>query len=451
MAEVNEIVAGKKIDREEVVRRLLQSPAFSRHWGRVWIEYLTDNRPFETTEYNGRRLLQFLTEAFHENRPYHEMVSELMAGEGTSDASGSVNFLLRYNAEPVPLAGAVSQKFLGLSMQCAECHDHPHARWKQKDFWGLAAHFARLRKMTPTNPEEGESFFVVIERPRGELIFEDKRAKPNEAGVPPKRTVYPQLPGLPRSDATRQRREVLVEWLINPSNPYLSRHLVNLLWQRFTGDKLVSNLDQWPPAAATSETALLNLLADDFAGHEWDIQRVMQIIVLSEIYQRCSHHDAQPSIVDAQQKEREVAHWCRSQIRPLSADQLHLSIAQAFGYHFDENDFRLAESTGEEFTQDIPVNNLGPTPLTLGRALALYNSDYIRGAVELGVETAIRLYGPAAGAEHIERFFLLLLSRRPTIQELEFFQDLAGENDPRQGLQDVVWVLLNSTEFVTNH
>ena len=140
-------------------------------------------------------------------------------------------------------------------MQCAECHDHPHAPWKQKDFWGLAAHFARLRKMMPANPEEGESYFVVIERPRGELIFEDKRAKPNEAGAQPKKTIYPQLPGSPRSDATRQRRAVLVEWLVKPTNPYLSRHLVNLLWDRLLGEKLIVNLDQWPPATVSTETA----------------------------------------------------------------------------------------------------------------------------------------------------------------------------------------------------
>lgn len=460
LAEMNRIIAGPKIDREEVVRQLLKSPEFARYWGRIWVEYLTDKRPFGTPEYDGRRLLQFLTDAFRENRPYHELVSELMAGEGSSDVSGSANFLMRYNAEPIPLTGAVSQKFLGLSLQCAECHDHPHARWKQKDFWGLAAHFARLRKMTPTNPEMGEAFFVVIERPRGELIIEDKRAKPNEAGEPPKKTVYPQLPGLPRSDPKRNRRDVLVEWMTSPTNPYLSRHLVNLIWERLLGDKLISNLDQWPPEQPTTETALLNLLADDFAAHDWDLHRLMRIIVLSDVYQRSSvkkldsERLSQVSVIHgavAPNIPPVAAVGVAARIRPLSADQLHLSLAQAFGYHFDENDFRLAESTGEEFTQDIPVNNLGPTSLTLGRALALYNTDYVRGAVELGVETATRLYGPAAGAEHIERFFLLLLSRRPTSEELEFFQDLAGESNPAEGLQDVVWVLLNSTEFVTNH
>ena len=452
LIEVAKVSSGTALDRDDVVQRLLKSPEFPRHWGRVWAEYLTDRRPFETDGYDGRRLLQFLTEALRDNQPYAELVSDLILGEGTSDVSGSVNFLLRYNAEPVPLAGAVSQKFLGLTLQCAECHDHPQASWKQKDFWGLAAHFSRLRKMTPANPEEGEAFFVVIERPRGELMVTDKRAKANENGEQPKKTVFPQLPGSPRSDAAKQRRTVLVEWLTKPSNPYLSRHLTNIVWERLLGAKLVQNLDQWPPATASTNTELLNLLADDFSARHWNIQSLIQAIVLSETYQRSSHveGESEPAI-DASHKDLELSHWSRARIRPLSADQLHLSVGQAFGYHHDENDHRLAESTGEEFTQDIPVNNLGVTPLTLGRALSLYNSDYVRGAAELGAEAAVRLYGPSASAEHIERLFLSLLSRRPTTEELEFFQDLGGETDPRAGLQDIVWVLLNSSEFVTNH
>lgn len=450
LAEVKASQAG--IDRSKLVQRLLKSEDFARHWGRLWTEYLTDRRPFETEGYDGRRLLQFLTDFFRENRPYSELVSDLVLGEGTSDVSGSANFLLRYNAEPVPLAGAVSQKFLGLSLQCAECHDHPHAPWKQKDFWGLAAHFARLRKMTPTNPEEGESFFVVIERPRGELVMVDKRAQPNEAGQQPKKTVFPQLPGSPRSDASKQRRAVLVEWLTQAENPYLAPHLVNLIWERLLGEGLVQNLDHWPANTTSTNTQLVNLLASDLVRHDWNVARLIEVISLSDTYQRSCYGRGETRESDLSKlAEQQLEHWARGRIRPLTADQLHLSIGQAIGYHHDENDHRLAESTGEEFTQDIPRNNLGSLSFTLERAVALYNSDYIRGASDLGTEAVVRLYGPAAGAEHIERLFQALLARSPTTEELEFFQDLGSEGEARQGLQDIIWVLLNSSEFVTNH
>ena len=231
----------------------------------------------------------------------------------------------------------------------------------------------------------------------------------------------------------------------------------------------------------------------------------MQIIVLADVYQRSSHQDSDDSLAPAlrgegrgegisvlvavknaderipvpvvtkktgenapvglksapedvdrtraDQKEPELAHWCRSRVRPLSADQLHLSVAQAFGYHFDENDFRLADSTGEEFTQDIPVNNLGSSSLTLIAALAAFTTATTFAApwnwvLKRRSDFTVRLPAPNTSSD----FSFAITSRRPTTEELEFFQGLGGEEDPSPGLlQDVVWVLLNSTEFVTNH
>lgn len=451
VARVVALADGAPLDRAAVVQELLQSPEFARHWGRVWTELLTDRRPFDGNEYDARRLLQFLTESFRQNTRYDRLIAELLAGEGTSDVSGPVNFLLRYNVEPAPLAGAVSQKFLGLSLQCAECHDHPHAPWKQKDFWGLAAHFARLRKMTPVNAQGEEAFFTVVERPRGELSLPDKRAQPDENGNLPTKTVFPQLPGRPRTDAHQPRRPALVAWLTDPANPYVSRHVANTVWERLLGAKLVPNLDGWPPLTANTESALLDLLARDFVSGGFDLQRLMQVIVLSETYQRASHEEGSTAAVKPQRLELEWSLGARARIRPLSADQLHLALAQAFGYHYDENDFRLAEAAGEEFTYDLPTNTFGPTAVSLGRSLALYNSEHVRGAVEFGAESLVRLHGPTIGVEHLDRIFLALLGRRPSPDELEAFQDLGGENDVRQGLQDVIWVVLNSAEFVTNH
>ncbi len=451
--EVTQPLSKGPLDRAAVIDELLQSPEFSKHWGRLWTEFLTDQRPFDSQEYNARRLQQYLTESLRKNLPYDQLVAELMGGVGTSDSSGPVNFLLRYNVEPAPLAGAVSQKFLGVTLQCAECHDHPHAGWKQKDFWGMAAHFARLRKMTPTNPQEGENFFVVIERPRGELSIPDKQSPPNNEGQYGRKTVFPQLPGAPRSDGSKPRRDMLVAWMTAPQNPYLSRNLVNTVWERLLGARLVSNLDDGPTSTPSNESAMLDLLAADFSGQKFDTRRLIQTIVLSEIYQRSCAETSPPASTaeDRRRVDEQTVYWARARIRPLSADQLHLSIAQAFGYHYDENDFRLAEATDEEFTYDVPVNSFGPTSLTLGRSLALYNSDHIRGAVEFGAETLVRLYGEAVGTEHLDRLFQSLLARRPTADEAELFLELGGTSEARSGLQDMAWVILNSTEFVTNH
>src|SRR6185503_6216368 len=117
--------------------------------------------------HNGRLLQNYLRDALQKNEPYDQLVRSLFVADGPSDSSGPVNFLLRYGVAPSALTGASAEKFLGITLKCAECHDHPHSTWKKEDFWGLAAYFARLRRMTPA--DGGGDFSVVIERARGEL------------------------------------------------------------------------------------------------------------------------------------------------------------------------------------------------------------------------------------------------------------------------------------------
>ncbi len=445
--------ADGSLDRAKIIDDLLRSPEAARHFGRVWTEYLTGRRPFDGEGYRAENLNRCLTESFAANVPYDRIIADLLAGAGSSDTAGPVNFLLRYNVEPAPLAGAVGQKLLGTSLHCAECHDHPHAHWKQQDFWGLAAHFARLRRLTPTDPQGDEDFSLVIERPQGELTVPDPRAPRQPDAEPPRRTVFPQLPGGEAAASRTSRRAQLIAWLTDPHNPYVCRHLVNLTWERLLGARLVPNLDHWPPAEPTTESALLDLLAQDFVAHHFDLQRLQRVIVLTQAYQRSAAGSAAEgaSPESPARQELEISHWARARIRPLSADQIHLSLAQAFGYHYDEDDFRLAQTTGEEFTYDLPGNSFGAMPLSPRRSLALYNSDHLRGAVEFAAQALLRSEGAVVGPEHIDRLCLALLTRTPTLAEQQQFLRLAAEQDAQQGLEDVAWVLLNSAEFQTSH
>ncbi len=503
-----------KLDRAAVVDGLLKSKEFAGYWGSMWVEYLTDRRPYDTQEYDGRLLLRSLRDAFAVNMPYDKLVADLIQGDGASDTSGSANFLLRYDAEPGPLAGAVGRKFLGLSIQCAECHNHPHASWTKDDFWGLAAYFGRLRRMNPNNPQEGENFVIVVERPRGELLLVDKQAKANDDGQYPMRTVFPRLPGTTRTDTSRHRRAALIEWVTSPDNPYFARHGANEIWFRLTGSRLVDTLDKLPKEDGSLAAGLLEDLRGSFVASQFDTQALIRGIVLSDTYQRGtpeppSTPSAAPALAkaspakvpakietakadtaksgnkpesaktepaktesvkpDAVRKDApkpadgetlatksasppsEAFRWSRASVRPLSADQLHLSLASASGYHLDDNDHRLAMATGEEFTYDQPVNSFSDTPSSLRRSLALFNSDHVRGATDVLAETTLRVHGPSAGAEHIRRLFVALLTRVPRPDELEAFLALAGGDSPKAGLEDVVWVIVNSAEFGSNH
>jgi hypothetical protein len=479
-----------KLDRAAVVDGLLKSKEFAGYWGSMWVEYLTDRRPYDTQEYDGRLLLRSLRDAFAANTPYDKLAADLLQGDGASDTSGSANFLLRYAAEPGPLAGAVGRKFLGLTIQCAECHNHPHASWTKDDFWGLAAYFGRLRRMNPNNPQEGENFVIVVERPRGELLLVDKQAKANDDGEYPMRTVFPRLPGTTRTDTSKHRRAALIEWVTSPDNPYFARHGANEVWFRLTGDRLVDTLDKLPKEDGSLAAGLLEDLRASFVASSFDTHALIRGIVLSDTYQRGTLEptaapsaspvlakappakvssrietakadtakkdapkpsDAEAVAAKSASPPSEAFRLSRASVRPLSADQLHLSLASATGYHLDDNDHRLAMATGEEFTYDQPVNSFSDTPSSLRRSLALFNSDHVRGATDVLAETTLRVHGPSAGAEHIRRLFVALLTRDPRPDELEAFLALAGGDSPKVGLEDVVWVIVNSAEFGSNH
>ncbi|MFN0019122.1 MAG: DUF1549 domain-containing protein [Pirellulaceae bacterium] len=471
--------------RQEAVEKLLASPEFANHWGRVWAEYFTDQRPFDQDEYSGRVLQNYFRDSFLAGKSYKQVAAELLRGDGPSDASGPANFLLRYDVQPEQLAGVVSKKFLGATIQCAQCHDHPHVHWKQDEFWGLAAYFARLRKMEPTEEPNGDNFSLVIERTRGELQVPDPKAQPDAEGNRPKKTIYPRLPGEGTTDTSDERRAALISWLTSEQNPYFARHATNRVWKQLFGTELVNSLDSLAPQAKTSSSPILELLAGDFAQNGHDVKRLVRVIVLSNAYQRSAGPAKEvggalaaatpptggikkdgkpdekpadgknapassPTVVDPEHLQTKL--YARFPIRPLTADQLYLSIAQSTGYRgADEAQAKLAEMTKEDFTTDVAQESLSAEALAIRRSLAVLNGDHVRAACDQAVTTAQALHGEVAGPKHIEHLFLATLSRKPTGAEMDAMLDLAGASEGSEGLTDVTWVLLNSAEFNTNH
>ncbi len=468
--------------RQEALETLLASPEFANHWGRVWAEYFTDQRPFDQATYSGRVLQNYFRDSFLAGKTYKQMATELLRGDGPSDSSGPANFLLRYDVQPEQLAGVVSKKFLGVTIQCAQCHDHPHVHWKQDDFWGLAAYFARLRRMQPTAEPNGDNFSLVFERSRGELQVPDPKAQPDADGNRPTRTIYPRRPGEGTIDTSDERRTALIDWLTSEQNPYFARHVTSRVWKQLLGAELVNSLDSISPQAKNSASPVLELLAEDFTQNGSDVKRLIRVIVLSNTYQRSA---GQPKVVSsalaanastsgikkdgksdekpdakaaeasspgADPEHQATKFYARFPIRPLTADQLYLSIAQSTGYRGgDESQVKLAEMTKEDFTTDVAQESLSGEVLAIRRSLAVLNGDHVRAACDLAVTTTQTLHGNAAGPKHIEHLFLATLSRPPNGAEMDAMLDLAGASAGSEGLTDVAWVLLNSAEFNTNH
>jgi hypothetical protein len=438
--------------RAKLVQTLIDSDEFAEHWGRNLARWLVDERPIFRGNYDGRVLAESLADAIRRKTPWPEVVGGLVSQDGATDASGPANLVLRYDADPIKLAGGLGKILMGVTIQCAQCHNHPFASWQQDDFWGLAAVFARVRPMSVDGPG---ALRAITEAKKGELKRPEPRpnATPGADGQMPEPRqvlVRPHLPDGSTIEPNANRRSALAAWLSDPANPYVGRNLVNRLWVELFGQQPVRNFDD---LKKTSEgRALVDGLAAEFAASGHDIEGLVHAIVLTRAYAQT----AGPS--------GDLPAWSRPAVRPLSVDVLYASVGRATGAVVDppppgedgdeeegaDADEALAPDDEEDGPGDPPAEQLGEQPRSLQRALILMNGGFLNDAVRSGARMARALHGPKIGPTHVEWAFLATLSRRPTDDERATMLGLLARG-PQAGLEDVYWVLLNSAEFLTNH
>jgi hypothetical protein len=283
----------------------------------------------------------------------------------------------------------------------------------------------------------------VLEARQGELQIPDAAAKPPADGSKPMKAVPPRLPADNPPPVRGGRRAALAAWLTAKDNPFFARNAVNQVWAQLFGEGLVRSLDKLD-ATDGARRQVLDLLAADFAAHGHDLKRLIRTLVLSRAYQLGSA---------APEGSREAG-WTtgRFAVRPLSVDQLYQSVAWATGHRGDGGDDPAAQAEADaQANTDRPVAALGERARTVQRALVLLNGEYVHKAAQAGARAALTVHGPRVGPDHIEWLVLGTLSRRPSAEESAALLELARAGKGVRGLEDVLWVILNSAEFNSNH
>jgi hypothetical protein len=403
----------------------------------------TENGPFIV--YRRRRFASWLSDQLAQNRPYDQVVRELIASDGIWTDHPAVNFVSvtiepdkQKGPNPERLAGKVTRAFLGVRVDCAQCHNHPFQKWTQHNFQGLAAFFGQV--------QQG---FTGICDGQGDYTVENRKTGAHE-------TVEPDVPFLKEllpADGTRRQR--LAQWLTDPRNPYFARATVNRTWALLFGRPIVEPVDdlgtagEFPPA--------LQVLADDFVANHYDLQHLIRVIAATEAFRRDSA--AEFEVTEAH--ERVGAAFPLTRLRP---EQMAGSIIQAASLEtvnegsnilvkiqraFQENDFvkRYGDAGDDEF------DGRGGT---IPQRLVLMNGQLVRDRTQesLGnAGTQIATLAPN-DARAVETAYLAVLTRRPTPPEAAHFaQRLAGRTgqERKQCLEDLYWTLVNSTEFSWNH
>ncbi len=431
--------------RRKAVDRLLNSPAFFSHLAVTWRTMLFPQGGADfQLRFAGSTFDVWLRQQLIENSGYDKVVREILAFSPNEQRNNGGRFFYQvHSANPENLAAATSRFFLGVRLECAQCHDHPFSHWKQEEFWSFAA------------------FFAGIERgPNGQ--FTEKPGAPSIAISGSEQLVEARFLGgeTPKFMDDASPRRVLTDWITSSDNPYFARAVANQIWAHLFGVGIVDPPDDFDESNPPSHPELLDELAREFAAHNFDVQFLIRSIIASRTYQLTSR------MTDSSQKD--PRRFARHSARSFTAGQLFDSLAQAASLH-DTTSFRnrtiLLDSPRDRF-QQLFANQSGEnseSQATILQSLMMMNGEFIEAATDPKrcATLAALLDAPfLSDTERIETLYLATLSRPPRRDELdpmrEYIKSASARNPDDEAAapsaySDIMWALLNSSEFAVNH
>ncbi|MGV3724654.1 MAG: DUF1549 and DUF1553 domain-containing protein, partial [Actinomycetota bacterium] len=431
--------------RARLVDALLARPEYADYWGMRWVNLLLVDRDplFPKGAYAYDR---WVRDAFRANMPFDQFARDIVTASGETYRNGPANFF-RALATPVEQAKSVSQLFLGVRIDCAQCHHHPNERWGQDDFYSMAAVFARVRRKGSTEFEQ-----IVFAADSGEV----KHPK-TDAVMPPR----PLGATLPEIAPDEDRREHFARWMTAAENPYFARTIVNRMWAYLMGRGLVEPVDDFRVTNPATNEPLLDALAKDFVSHGYDLKHLIRAITASAAYQRSS--------VATANNAKDISNYSRFYVKRLVAEVLLDAVGRVTGKPEEFNGHPAGSRAIEMWDNKLPVEFLEvfgkpsrlsvcecdrPTDGSITQVLHLMNSTSIQNRLADKDGAAARLdkSGPAPDAI-IDELYLTAYQRHPLPDELK----AANAAFTRPGatraaaIEDLIWVLLNSPEFIFNH
>ena len=420
------------------------SDYFAERFARAYVG--VEDGPFFV--FRRRRLVQWLSDALHENRPYDQVARQLIDSKGVWTTRPETNFLTAtIEPEKGPdkgkLAARVSRAFLGVRIDCVECHDGKlGSTWKQRDFHQLAAFFGQTEM----------SLAGLQDNPKKHYEYRFLRQPAAEA-VPP---VVPWAPELMPEKV--EPRERLAGWVTAPGNRPFARAIVNRVWALLFNRPLVTPVDDIPLEGPYPPG--LDLLADDFTAHGSDLRRLIRVITATRVFQLDSH-SADPNHPPTEEAEK---HWAAFPMTRLRPEQMAGSVIQASSLTTIDAEshvlYRLKRlfATGDFLKRygDLGEDEFGSKNGTIPQRLLMMNGevvqDHLKANPIMNASTRIGTLAPN-DASAIETAYLAIFARRPTPEEAEFFIGKLGAAGKQRGeaMADLYWTLMNSTEFSWNH
>ncbi|KAA5543242.1 DUF1553 domain-containing protein [Roseiconus nitratireducens] len=451
--------------RDQWIERLLASEDFVAYWAYKWSDLLLINgtrlRPVAVKTY-----YDWVYQRVKQNQPWDEFVREILTATGRSDENGATNFYALHQT-PEEMTENACQAFMGLSIGCAKCHNHPLEKWTNDQYYSMANLFARVRaKGWGGDGRNGDGIRTLYVAATGDLI-QPTTGKPQ----PPAPLDAPPV----ESDSSEDRREVLAAWMTDPDNPYFARAITNRVWANFFGRGLVESVDDLRLSNPASNESLLDSSSRHLVDAGFDLKQLMRTILQSETYQRSSR--------PLDQNRAEDRYHSRYYPKRLMAEVLLDSIDQVLetSTTFNEIAFPGADRQKTDFYDkgtraielyDAAVNSYflqtfgrNPREITcecerseepsMVQVLHLSNGETLNPKLAADHNVVSRLVAEGTPErEIIDRLFVRALARKPEPGERKRILAVLNEYSAEEritGLRDAAWSILTSTEFTFNH
>lgn len=434
--------------RQKLIDKLLDSPDYPAYFATRWSTILR-NSNLAGADRAAYAFHSWIKDNLAANRPYDEFVRGIVAAAGEWQDSPAINWYWQSRDDQLHTVTAdTAQVFLGLRLQCARCHHHPYERWSQADYYGLSGFFTRLGRKSFGEPPP---YFASAQVSTGEK-------NPLTGKTPEPKYLDGEIAKFtPEEDP----RHGLVDWMAKPENPFFAKVLVNRFWGHFLGRGIVHEVDDLRESNPPSNPELLDALAKDFVAHKFDMKHVIRTIVSSKVYQLAS----EPTEHNLHDRQNYARYYARRIISEVFADAVDQATGTRTKYSNMSASSRAVDLPHEGFgsyfldTFDRPrrVSSCEcerSSGATLAQVLLLANSDDLENKIADGNGKIARLLKEKRLAKDIiDDIYLGALGRFPTADELtktHTFVESLPTDKQQQALEDILWAVLNTREFMFN-
>ncbi|WP_146537241.1 DUF1549 and DUF1553 domain-containing protein [Rubripirellula reticaptiva] len=433
--------------RELLVDRLLDQPEYIDHWANQWADLLRPN-PYRVGIKAVLNYDNWIRQQYRENIPYDEFARRLITAKGSTWQNGAAT-MYRDRRTPDELATMVSQLFLGVRLECAKCHHHPFEKWSQHDFYSFAAYFGKVgRKGTGLSPPISGGEEIVFASTSGDV----KHPVTDEVLAPA--PLFGQAVVAVDSDP----REALADWITSAENEFFAKVQVNRVWAQLMGRGIVDPVDDLRSTNPPSNPALLDALAAHFQQSGYDQKDMIKAIVLSNVYSLSSQPN-ETNVGDRLNYSRHYRHRLRAEVlADAVADVTETSEsfsalapdsrANQVWTHRIDSVFLDTFGRPDE-NKDPPCERVADSSVT--QTLHLMNSREIDGRIRSDSSRAARLAkSDLPAADLVTELYLAIFSRVPTTDEQNYSEALisASADHRRDVIEDLIWAMINSPEFI---